>query len=78
MTGTVVAAAALGPDEGWEDVDWDFPTCPVNECGRRVPRQRIFCSSHWRLVEHEIRRAIYDPARVLNNKAAPPEDIVVA
>lgn len=58
-----MATLALGPHEGWEDIDWEFPTCPVNDCGRRCARLNIVCSSHWRLVEHGIRAVLIDAAR---------------
>jgi hypothetical protein len=33
--------------------------CPANECGRRC-KGKLMCTSHWRLVPHDARSALYE------------------
>lgn len=37
----------------WED------RCPANDCGRRC-KGKLMCTSHWRLVPHDARAALFD------------------
>lgn len=52
----------------------DEPThpCPARHCPRSVPLHLLMCGIHWRLVPHNIRRAVnraYDDGRGLGSAA---------
>lgn len=58
------AASKLGEVEGWDDVHeaQSANVCPINQCGRPA-KDRLMCSSHWRLVAHEARNALADAGK---------------
>jgi hypothetical protein len=34
--------------------------CPVRPCAATVPRRLLMCAPHWRLVPHQLQRAVWD------------------